>query len=316
MWFLTGLVAFSAMERLQARYLEAFAPAVCAVLGCSLSVLWHSALGGRGGSSRVGPRRQGVAGLRILLGCVGLGLLAASLNKDAFVINRARTDSLLTDFSTPALSRYLRAHRDGARYEVVGANINDVIGLVAPTTFRCSSSTAWTDRSTRTSSLQAQVAQGRVRFYFVAPHPCHSGRHCPSNQVWAYAHSTPVHGQPGLRRFMAPASVGVTVSIDLHHPGTRVPQRFLGLSFELSSLSQIARYGSIGDFATMLRSLGPGVLALRWRIGRHTSRLDGCGHDAADMGVRGSAGRRASQSSQAREQERLAHLADDRSRSL
>ncbi len=260
-WFLTGLVAFSAMERLEARYLEAFAPAVCAVFGLSLSVLWYRGPRGRESSRRARDRasKRG-AGLRILLGCVGLVVLAASLNKDAYVIRRARTDSLLTDFSTPALSRYLRAHRAGAYYEVVGANINDVVGLIARDDLPVLVLNSVDGSLTRTNSLQAQVAQGRVRFYFVAPHPCHSGRHCPSNQVWAYAHSTPVHGQPGLRRFMAPASVGVTVSIDLHHPGTRVPRRFLGLSFELSSLSQIARYGSIGDFATMLRSLGPGVL--------------------------------------------------------
>lgn len=40
-WFLCGLVAFSAMERLPARYLEAFAPAVCAVFGLSVSSLWR-----------------------------------------------------------------------------------------------------------------------------------------------------------------------------------------------------------------------------------------------------------------------------------
>ena len=38
-WFLTGLIAFSAMERLQPRYLEAFAPAMCAMLGLSVGIL-------------------------------------------------------------------------------------------------------------------------------------------------------------------------------------------------------------------------------------------------------------------------------------
>ncbi|HZL48807.1 MAG TPA: hypothetical protein VFC30_07320 [Solirubrobacteraceae bacterium] len=56
------------------------------------------------------------------------------------------------------------------------------------------------------------------------------------------------------------ASVPVSVSIDLSRPGARIPRAFLGLSFELSSLSQIARYANSGDFATMLRSLGGGVL--------------------------------------------------------
>lgn len=55
-------------------------------------------------------------------------------------------------------------------------------------------------------------------------------------------------------------SVPLSVSIETGHPGPRVPQRFLGLSFELSRLGQIARYADHGDFVAMLRSLGPGVL--------------------------------------------------------
>jgi 4-amino-4-deoxy-L-arabinose transferase-like glycosyltransferase len=200
-WFLTGLVAFSAMERLQVRYLEAFAPALCAVLGLSLSALWRGAPHRRRSSGD--PGSPGVPVLRIVLACVGLGLLTASLSKDAYVIRRARTDSLLTDFSTPALSRYLRAHRDGAHYEVVGANINDVVGLVARDDLPVLVLNSVDGSLTRTKSLQAQVAQRRVRFYFVASHPCHSGRHCPGNQIWAYTHSIPVRGRPGLRRFTA-----------------------------------------------------------------------------------------------------------------
>ncbi len=57
-----------------------------------------------------------------------------------------------------------------------------------------------------------------------------------------------------------PPAPTVTVSVDTAHPGPLVPQDFLGLSFEMSSLPQIARYGSRGDFAAMLRSLGTGVL--------------------------------------------------------
>ena len=119
------------------------------------------------------------------------------------MIRRARSDSLLTDFSTPALSRYLRAHRDGTHYEVAGANINDVVGLVARDDLPVLVLNSVDGSLTHTRSLRALVAGRRVRFYFVAPHPCHSGRHCPYNQIWAYAHSTPVPGQPGLRRFTA-----------------------------------------------------------------------------------------------------------------
>jgi hypothetical protein len=142
-----------------------------------------------------------------LLVCVLLGLVTASLSKDDFLIRRARTDSLLTDFGTPALSGYLRAHRDGAHYEVAGANINDVVGLVARDDLPVLVLNSVDGSLTRTKTLEAQVAERRVRFYFVAPHPCHGGRYCPYNQIWAYAHSSPVYGQPSLRRFTAPASV-------------------------------------------------------------------------------------------------------------
>ncbi|MDQ6810620.1 MAG: hypothetical protein M3Z95_01810, partial [Actinomycetota bacterium] len=57
-----------------------------------------------------------------------------------------------------------------------------------------------------------------------------------------------------------PAAVRVAASIDMRHPRRAIPRRFLGLSFEVSSLAQIARYGDRGDLVTLLRSLGPGVL--------------------------------------------------------
>lgn len=219
LWFLTGLVAFSAMQRLQARYLEAFAPAVCAVFGLSLSVLWHNGLGAHRSTGTQGNRsihgcqdahenpreRRGSGsparwGLRIFLACLGLGLLAASLSKDAYLIHRARSDSLLTDFSTPALSRYLRTHRAGARYEVASANVNDVVGLIAHDGLPVLVLNSVDGSLTPMRSLQAFVAQDRVRFYF-DPRACHSGGHCPGNEIWAYAHSTPITGQPALRRF-------------------------------------------------------------------------------------------------------------------
>jgi len=52
----------------------------------------------------------------------------------------------------------------------------------------------------------------------------------------------------------------VIVQIDQHRPARPVPQRFLGLSFELSSLGQVAAFAERGDFVKLLRSLGPGIL--------------------------------------------------------
>jgi hypothetical protein len=57
-----------------------------------------------------------------------------------------------------------------------------------------------------------------------------------------------------------PASIPVSVSIEESRSRPRVPREFLGLSFEVSALHQIARYGDRGDFASMLRSLGAGLL--------------------------------------------------------
>jgi Dolichyl-phosphate-mannose-protein mannosyltransferase len=236
-WFLTGLIVFSAMERLQPRYLEAFAPALCAIFGLSVGVLWRGGLGrggrrgesgegesggggSRGGGSegggseggepgRGGSRRDGTStertgrriALRGALVCLGVGLLAVSLAKDAYLVNRARSDSLLTDFSTPALGRFLRVHRDGARYEVAGANVNDTIGIVARDGHPALVLNSVDGSLTRTARLRAEVGSGLVRFYFAASHTCHEGPHCEGNQVWAYDHSIPVAGQPGLRRF-------------------------------------------------------------------------------------------------------------------
>jgi hypothetical protein len=57
-----------------------------------------------------------------------------------------------------------------------------------------------------------------------------------------------------------PGETSVSVSVDRTHPGPAVPQGFLGLSFEMTALPQIARYSDRGDLVTMLRSLGPGLL--------------------------------------------------------
>ena len=55
-------------------------------------------------------------------------------------------------------------------------------------------------------------------------------------------------------------AVQVTVTIDPFTPGKPVPGRFLGLSFEMAALHQIAQYADHGDLVELLRSLGPGML--------------------------------------------------------
>lgn len=59
---------------------------------------------------------------------------------------------------------------------------------------------------------------------------------------------------------VSPSAIPVTVSIEPNHPGRVVAQRFLGLSFEMAALPQIAQFAHNGDFVALLRSLGPGML--------------------------------------------------------
>jgi hypothetical protein len=69
---------------------------------------------------------------------------------------------------------------------------------------------------------------------------------------------------PGAQRASVPAAQGtpvpLSVAFDLRHPGPPVPHRFLGLSFELSSMRQVAAYAAGGDLVRLLRSLRPGLL--------------------------------------------------------
>jgi hypothetical protein len=65
---------------------------------------------------------------------------------------------------------------------------------------------------------------------------------------------------PTRHRAAGHAAVAVSVSYDASEPGAAVPQDFLGLSFEVGSLSRIAAYSTEGDLVAMLRSLGVGVL--------------------------------------------------------
>jgi hypothetical protein len=79
-------------------------------------------------------------------------------------------------------------------------------------------------------------------------------------------HAAAVTRAPGSKPTTpaAPAAPAVpptaVLAIDARRPGRPVPRDYLGLSFEVSDLRQIAQYGGRGDLVALLRSLGPGVL--------------------------------------------------------
>jgi hypothetical protein len=70
------------------------------------------------------------------------------------------------------------------------------------------------------------------------------------------------HASPGASAAaLASASPrGLVAFVDGRHRARRVPDGFLGLSYELSALPRIASYHNTGDFVNLLRSLGHGVL--------------------------------------------------------
>ncbi len=84
------------------------------------------------------------------------------------------------------------------------------------------------------------------------------------------AHGAPVAGEssakpasrarPKPKPKPKPAAPAVTIAAATSQPGAVVAPEFIGLSFEMSSLPQIARFSERGDLVAMLRSLGPGLL--------------------------------------------------------
>src|ERR1700730_634192 len=56
------------------------------------------------------------------------------------------------------------------------------------------------------------------------------------------------------------APTNVFVSIKPQARARPVPSTYIGLSFELSTLGEVALLGERGNLVTLLRSLGPGVL--------------------------------------------------------
>ena len=94
--------------------------------------------------------------------------------------------------------------------------------------------------------------------------------------IKAYDQST-IPTIPGTPTPPGPPAVPVTLTIDRFAPGATVPARFLGLSFEVSALTQIGQYADRGDLVALLRSLGPGLL----RFGGITSDENVAWTDAA-----------------------------------
>ncbi len=186
-WLSTGYLLFSFMGHLQPRYLEALSPVVAAVFGIASAYL----------AARAGarlPLRARVPALVLTM----IVVLAAPAEASIDLIE-ARTSDANPTGSGGQYSAYLRAHRDGAHYEVASTNPLAVVGLIAddgqPVLF------LRTVDGVRVSvpQLRRLVAQRAVR-YAIVPHPCSSGHHCTPTTAWTVLNSVRV--LPGLYRYL------------------------------------------------------------------------------------------------------------------
>ena len=107
-------------------------------------------------------------------------------------------------------------------------------------------------RDVRVRRCAASLPLCALVLLVLAPTALASGT-APASSAAAKSHAKPVVKS-------APPQNTVTVGVDRTRPGPAVPPDFLGLSFEMSSLPQMARYADRGNLVTLLRSLGPGVL--------------------------------------------------------
>jgi 4-amino-4-deoxy-L-arabinose transferase-like glycosyltransferase len=216
-WLATGLVLFSAQGTLKPRYLEAFDPAVAAILGAGVVLAGRrlvrganggrGAPGGRGGDPRpAGPARPAAArlGAAALLVALLAGPAVVSVQAAA-----ARTEDAGAPGALPAgrlarLSAYLQAHRDGARYETASVAVGKAASLIARDGQPVLVLTTTQGRAlTSVASLARAVRSGHVRSALVGaactPSSADRATGCSPQARWIRAHGADVSraaGQP------------------------------------------------------------------------------------------------------------------------
>jgi 4-amino-4-deoxy-L-arabinose transferase-like glycosyltransferase len=187
-WLATGYLLFSFMGHLQPRYLEAMSPAVAGILGIMTAYLL--------------VRTARMPRLRVaLLVVVSLALLAGPAEASVDLVEERTSDANPTG-SGSQYSAYLRAHRDGARYETAAANPLAVVGLIAQDAQPVLVLRSVDGVLMSVGELRQLVRERAVRFA-ILPHPCSSGRHCTPTTAWSVRNSVMV--RPGLYRYVAPS---------------------------------------------------------------------------------------------------------------
>ncbi len=189
-WLLTGLVLFSQMARLHPRYVESFVPAVAASFGIGVGV--------------IAGARSRVRWLALPLTALLAWPLAVSVEAVRAKASDAGNVGALAPAEQRALSAYLLAHRDGARYELAAGSATAVASLIVADQLPVLMLTSYDGRPlTGVARLRRASARGEVRYAFLSslcgrhPRPTDSG--CAPSARWVVTHGHDVSPQAGLR---------------------------------------------------------------------------------------------------------------------
>ena len=162
---------------------------VAALMGLCVAPARRILLGARTGAN---PR------LRLaVLAVVSFALLAAPAEASIDLVEERASDANPSG-SGSQFGAYLRAHRDGARYETAAANPLAVLGLIAQDAQPVLIMRSVDGILISVRQLRQLVREGAVR-YAILPNPCSSGRHCTPTTAWTVRHSVMV--RPGLYRY-------------------------------------------------------------------------------------------------------------------
>jgi 4-amino-4-deoxy-L-arabinose transferase-like glycosyltransferase len=240
-WLLIGVALFSAMTHLHPRYTEAFTPAVAAAAGVGLA--WIASAGRLAlavaaataltliayghhllGSTGVWALTTCVAVLAITIAALTLrrpavapiavpallvAMLALPVATDASILSHHESDSGRTGAMRPAVVRalrsYLRANRNGARFELAVTESTQASELIALDAQPVLILTSLAGRElVPAAALQRDVAAGAVRYAYVGgacgPHQSRKLTVCTPIAAWIRAHATDVSRAARLPR--------------------------------------------------------------------------------------------------------------------
>jgi 4-amino-4-deoxy-L-arabinose transferase-like glycosyltransferase len=188
-WLLTGIVLFSQMARLHPRYVESFTPAVAGMFG--LGVAWVASAGSRAR----------------LLAVPLTALLAIPLVASVEAIDQKTSDAgnvgAINATEQRVVSLYLRAHQQGARYEVAAGAATSIASLIVQDARPVVMLTTYNGLPlTSIAQLKLLVSQGELRYAFLdsvcGAHAPKTTAGCAPAARWVRAHGTDVSRQAGL----------------------------------------------------------------------------------------------------------------------